>query len=347
MTAKLTDETDYVLHLPRCEKYCLRALSDRACSDTRWRISEGGRSFREMGTLEIACDESGSEGEKLIGGNTEVFAHAGVLLTEEAAAECIRETRERIRSPATEYKANHLLRSKHRAVLVWLLSPTGPIYGRARVYLADKAFFAVLKIFEIAYDGPRGEALAVELYRAGPGAFGRERWTAFLETFNEVMRGRAEAEAFDLVVAELAGVGGRAGEIVGSLGGLPARRGSIPALDPLIPAIVQAVAHWGQGTRAVSIMHDQHNGLTEERIAHIQQVAPLAGLRLADSFYEPRVQVADFLAGVARKIAEEELNGRGDRHLVELLRPYVDPASVWGDERSWTSLGPHLTPSAR
>ncbi|WP_233223630.1 hypothetical protein [Amycolatopsis sp. BJA-103] len=27
--------------------------------------------------LEIACDESGSEGEKLIGGQTDVFAHAG------------------------------------------------------------------------------------------------------------------------------------------------------------------------------------------------------------------------------------------------------------------------------
>lgn len=28
--------------------------------------------------LEVACDESGSDGENLTGGNTDVFAHAGV-----------------------------------------------------------------------------------------------------------------------------------------------------------------------------------------------------------------------------------------------------------------------------
>ena len=298
-----------------------------------------------METLEIACDESGSEGDKLVGGNTDVFAHAGVLLSVEAAAQCVQRTRERIRSPATEYKANHLLRGKHRAVLMWLLGPSGPIHERARVYLADKAFLAVRKIVEIAYEGPPEEDLAVELYREGPRAFGRERWTAFLEVFNEVMRGRAEVRTFDAAVAELAGTRGRAGEIVRSLGRLPeavlpSGPGAIPVLDPLIPAIVQAVDHWGRGERAVSIVHDEHNGLTPERIARIQEMVPLAGLRQVDSFYEPRVQVADFLAGVARKIAEEELNGRGDPELVALLRPYVDPASSWGDERSWAALGP-------
>lgn len=39
--------------------------------------------------LEIACDESGSEGEKLIGGETDVFAHASVRLDVQTATECI------------------------------------------------------------------------------------------------------------------------------------------------------------------------------------------------------------------------------------------------------------------
>lgn len=60
--------------------------------------------------VEVACDESGSEGENLSGGETDVFAHASVRLDGEAAEHCIEETRERIRSPALEYKSNHLLR---------------------------------------------------------------------------------------------------------------------------------------------------------------------------------------------------------------------------------------------
>ncbi|UOX92375.1 hypothetical protein MUY14_17780 [Amycolatopsis sp. FBCC-B4732] len=59
-----------------------------------------------MSPVEIACDESGSEGENLLGGETDVFAHAGVRLSPEAAAACVREIRARIGSPAEEYKAS-------------------------------------------------------------------------------------------------------------------------------------------------------------------------------------------------------------------------------------------------
>jgi hypothetical protein len=66
----------------------------------------------------------------------------------------------------------------------------------------------------------------------------------------------------------------------------------------------------------------------------------LAGLTLVDSTVDPRVQVADILAGTARKIASDELNDRGDAELTALLRPYVDPHSIWGDDRSWALLEP-------
>ncbi|MER5419689.1 DUF3800 domain-containing protein [Streptosporangium roseum] len=329
--------------------------------------------------LEIACDESGSEGGKLIGGNTDVFAHAGVRLSAESAAECIRETRDRIRSPATEYKANHLLREKHRPVLEWLLGPLGPIYGNAHVYLIDKTFFAVGKVVdllvgEVAYaadTAPRrdrqAEVMAVTLYREGQRAFGRERWNAFLESFNDLMRAKTSADAFfrTVDVLGLAGAGGRVGEIMELLRRARPHADSfrarllddpkmMPALDPLIPAIVQAVVHWGEGGNPVSIVHDEHNALTDKRIAQLKEMfgeshpnglrhAPtgrLTSLRLVDSRSDPRVQVADFLAGVARKIASDELNDRGDADLVALLRPYVDPSSVWGDDRSWSLLGP-------
>jgi hypothetical protein len=45
--------------------------------------------------------------------------------------------------------------------------------------------------------------------------------------------------------------------------------------------------------------------------------------------------VADLVAGVVRKVAEDELNDEGDPELTELLAPYVDDGSVWGEPRSW------------
>jgi Protein of unknown function (DUF3800) len=249
----------------------------------------------------VACDESGSEGERLIGGETDVFAHASVLLSVEAAAECVREVHDRIRSPVVEYKANHLLREKHRPVLEWLLAPGGPIHGNANVHLTDKAFFIVGRIVDLIGGGRDAEAMAAALHRDGPRAFGRERWEALLGSFNDLMRVRSRHGAY------------------------------LPVLDPLIPAVVRAVDYWSADGHPVSIVHDEQLALTEDRIIRLKELlnGRLASLRLVDSRSDPRVQVADFLAGVARKIASNELNNRGDPSLTALLRPYVDPCSIW------------------
>jgi hypothetical protein len=126
----------------------------------------------------------------------------------------------------------------------------------------------------------------------------------------------------------------------------------MPRPDPLIPAIVHAVIRWGDGDNAVAIIHDRQNTLSADRIAQLKDLfsgpvptvlshsarGRLAGLTLVDSSVDPRVQVADILAGTARKIASDELNDRGDAELTALLRPYVDPHSIWGDDRSWALL---------
>ncbi|MFF3442716.1 DUF3800 domain-containing protein [Streptosporangium sp. NPDC002721] len=331
--------------------------------------------------MEISCDESGSEGEKLIGGNTDVFTHASVRMDVESAASCIRGIRDRGPSPAVEYKANVLLREKNRRALTWLLGPSGPIYGKAHVHLTDKTFVVVGKLAGLLAGetapapGPERDrqvtAMAATLYREGRRAFGHERWQAFLEAFNDLMRagnGRGpgtSAEAFFGMVDDLCliGAGSEVGEIMGLLHRARPRVDSfltrllddprmIPALDPLIPAIVRAVVHWGEGTRPVSIVHDRQTALTEERVARIREMLGearpgglpwpsgglLAGLRFVASHEDPRIQVADLLAGAARKIASDELNGRGDAELTALLRPYVDAFSIWGDDRSWSLL---------
>ncbi|GLW08552.1 hypothetical protein Misp01_36820 [Microtetraspora sp. NBRC 13810] len=312
--------------------------------------------------LEIACDESGSEGDRLIGGNTDVFAHAGVRLSGESAAECVLELRRRIRSPATEYKAGHLLRAKHRGALEWLLGPDGPLRGNARVHLVDKTFYAVGRVVELAvgeFGGPgRDDARALVLYREGGRVFGRDRWQAFLESFNDVMRGRMPTGPFFHMVGGLTGGRGPIGEIMESLAGAGPRAdaflarlahepGMTPVLNPFVGAVMRAIVHWGAGERPVLLVHDEHDALTARRIALLEETfagpfpAPrLAGVRLVDSRSDPRVQVADFLAGVARKIASDELAGRGDADLTALLRPHVDASSAWGDDRTRALLLP-------
>ncbi|MDX8031636.1 DUF3800 domain-containing protein [Lentzea sp. BCCO 10_0856] len=224
--------------------------------------------------MEIACDESGSEGEKLVGGVTSVFAHAGVQLSHEEALGCVDSLRSMIKSPALEYKANHLLRQKNRWVLLWFLGPSGPLMGRARVQLVDKRRYLASRVRE---------------------EFGRV--TGPLELYNDLLRARGP-------------------------------RGT---LDPLFPAILRAVAQWQiSGDGPVSIVHDQQLSLTDGRIRQLKKLAPrLESLTLTDSRHDARVQVADFLAGIARRVAEEELNGRPDLEVIGLLRPFVVGPRMW------------------
>ncbi|HEX4815010.1 MAG TPA: hypothetical protein VFV66_19895 [Nonomuraea sp.] len=312
-------------------------------------------------TLEIVCDESGAEGEKLVGGNTDVFAHASVLMDLATAEAVIGELRGvRAPTPASEYGATHVLRAKHRAALWWLLGPDGPVLGHTHVYLVDKAFLMIGKVAGLLgadpWHDPRPTALT--LYREGPSAFGAARWAALLDAFNYLLRaknGQGVTVTVDDVfrlVGELRRAGGPAGAIMELLWAarpriaefrerLLAEPQAVPSLDPLIPGIVHAVGHWSRDGRPVRVAHDRQTTLTDERVAELRRLAPmLAGLRLVDSHLDARVQVADVLAGVARKLASDVLNGRGDPGLTALLRPYVDAGSIWGDERSWAHLKP-------
>ncbi|SEG99907.1 hypothetical protein SAMN05444920_114183 [Nonomuraea solani] len=305
--------------------------------------------------LEIACDESGSEGEKLVGGNSDVFAHASVLMDAATASDCVGELRERAPTPANEYRAGHVLREKYRPALLWLLSPDGPVLGNVHVFLTDKIYYVAGKVAELLVEDhtprigldPRAGATAAALYREGRRTFGPERWTAFLDAFNYLLRAKngqgvttSVEETFRLVDG-LRGAGGPAGEIMESLWRARPRVESFrerllgdpyvfPALDPLIPAIVRAVTYWGAGG-PVLVVHDRQTTLTDERVAQMREISGgrMAGLRLVDSMLDDRVQVADVMAGVARKIALDELTGRADPVLSALIRPYVDPASIW------------------
>ncbi|NGN67353.1 hypothetical protein G5C51_26045, partial [Streptomyces sp. A7024] len=156
----------------------------------------------ELPPIEIACDESGSDGENLVAGNTDVFTHAGVRLVEPEAAAALAEVRARVRSPATQYKANHLLREKHRAVLVWVLGPEGPLSGRGRVHLMEKAYFVVVRLA-----GALGESDedARALYAEARAALAPGEWARFLHAANDLLRTRNRDEAAPEPVAAFYG----------------------------------------------------------------------------------------------------------------------------------------------
>lgn len=315
------------------------------------------RSQAQPPPFEVACDESGSDGENLVTGNTDVFTHASVRLDAGAASAALRATEDRIKSPAhsptTEYKANVLLREKHRPVLTWLLAPSGPLLGHACVHLTDKKQFVVARTADVLLGRDPGvRDLARAAHAAGPRAFGPEAWLDFLAAANQLLRARTHAgwdapvDRFFGVVDALAAVGsattGEAGAFIGLLARtrpgaeayrarLPDGPGAIPTLDPLFPALAETVAHWSAGGTPVTVVHDRQNTLTPERVARLTESCggALAGLRFVEARQDARVQLADFLAGIARKTASDELAGRGDAELTALLRPFMAASSYW------------------
>ena len=98
-----------------------------------------------------------------------------------------------------------------------------------------------------------------------------------------------------------------------------------PPLEPLVPALAETVLYWSAGGRSVAVVHDEQSALTPGRVDRLGQFLagrvdppPLQSFVQVDSREDPRVQVADFLAGIVRR-------GRPD--LVELLEPYLCAAS--------------------
>lgn len=314
--------------------------------------------------IEIACDESGFSGTNLLDPDNRVITHASVHLDASDAGEFVGEVRARFPHSTIEYKSGQL----PRPALDWLLGPSGPLAGKAHVHLTDKTFFAVRKLVDLFAgesryvsgtsldQDQRARRMAVALYHHGATTYGVDPWRAFLQAFVTMARTRrpwmlgARIDAFFRAVAhlqtsdphdELVPVLQQARPHLDSLLTRPLHDPGVPPpLEPLIPALLETARHWCAGGRPVSIVHDEQSALTRNRVRQIQQLlgGRLHDFRQVDSRSEPRVQVADFLAGAARRIASAELRGQGDEELTALLRPYVDPYSIWVDDPSWARL---------
>jgi hypothetical protein len=205
---------------------------------------------------------------------------------------------------------------------------------------------------------------ALTLYRAGR-VGGRDwsvflaAFVRLVRTKRRHQPDRSVMERFFQARDSLAGVGlGAQAEAV--LGGLSRTRvwavltrlahddRSIPPpLEPMLPALAETVLFWSGGQRRVLVIHDEQSALTASRLRRLQQVltdgagssaadahevgappasvSPLAGLVTVDSRDDPRVQVADLLAGVARRSPAIGDDG--------LLQPFLSPTSLRDPER--------------
>jgi hypothetical protein len=278
------------------------------------------------GLVEIACDESGFSGTNLLDPATPVITHASVDLTAGEAVEVIAELRAGFRLSPRELKSGRFLRGSG-AALPWLLTA---LAGRARVHLVDKEFFLATRIVDLLLAEPSytagtrlsGEqrAAASALYRGGRAA--GEPWRELLAAFVDLVRLKhrlpAGPAAQRFFHARDALAAHRTSALVEELTDERVRallhrldendRSVPPPLEPLLPAHAETVLTWSDGRTRVLVTHDEQSALTADRLARLQQtlataapVSPLAGLLMADSRDDPRVQVADLLAGAARR----------------------------------------------
>jgi hypothetical protein len=115
-----------------------------------------------------------------------------------------------------------------------------------------------------------------------------------------------------------------------------------PPLEPMLAALAETVLFWSGGGRRVLVIHDEQSALTADRLRRLQQVlafgagppsagadraaasaarmSPLVGLVTVDSRDDPRVQVADLLAGMARRLPGTVDDG--------VLQPFLSPTSL-------------------
>jgi len=293
------------------------------------------------GTVEIACDESGFVGGSLFGGSR-VFTHASVRLDRGEAREVTDEVRRQLQVGVHELKASRLNRPWGRPVADWLCAPDGPLAGRAVVHVTDTRLFGLARLAQVlTSDSPpegwwsaredpecwdrarRLHAVLAELPATCEGELltaardllwlrRRRRHGATIEAWTDVVTAAATRLPHAQERRLLAGWASP--EAVGRARRYVADPPASPLSEPLLPALRWAVRHWSRHGD-VDVVHDEQSVLTPSRVRAIaDELASscpgrrLVGFERVDSKDDPRVQVADLVAGVVRRSYEDAMS---------------------------------------
>ncbi|MFJ3472175.1 DUF3800 domain-containing protein [Microbacterium maritypicum] len=247
--------------------------------------------------LEIACDESGNDGENLFGGTTTVFAHGSTSISKGEAENLVAELYRRMRSQSTELKSKAFLKPQHIATARWLLTEPS-VKAESLVHLTEKRFFLSTKLFDSTveehmhnqgddiYETDQAVFAAMLLYALASRQLGTA-WDAALESFNRLLRITEENEIAPHLTAlrkQLRDLGRRCSGTLHDLIGmvhdstrfLPALARQqagldgaekLRTLDPVICAIGQTAHSWSERTgREILIVHDVAKVLTPTMI---------------------------------------------------------------------------------
>lgn len=252
---------------------------------------------------EIACDESGSDGENLIAGGTRVFAHGSTNLSLEEADALIEGLQLKTNFGGAELKSTRVLKGKHLRTTLGLFEPGGPLDGRVRVSITDKAYMAVCKIVDLVIEEDaysRGEQLhqhgvarqmARDLFAEGPRAYGADVWQALLGQFVSFVRStqrRGAKTSLDQLLRtvddlRLKSRRRRVEEAMqllwrgrselaryAEVGGMSQE--VLRTLDPVVPAVMQTAGVWHEALASpIRLVHDRNSALTTEACAEIMR----------------------------------------------------------------------------
>jgi hypothetical protein len=244
-------------------------------------------------TVQIACDESGSDGENLIEGSSRVFAHGSTDLDTAAASQLINELRETVKFKGPELKSTTLLQNaSRRAALLNTFTLGGPLSERAKFLVIDKWYMAAAKVIDLVIEEDAyangidiyvtGEAyrMAQMLIQEGPRAFGERRWQQLLGEFVSFVRSKQRVGTKTTEIELLQTIDDlRLRNNRRSLTAIMQRLwqgrhhladygpdgpiASMRTLEPIVPAIVSTAKAWHQVHRIpVEVVHDRYAALT-------------------------------------------------------------------------------------
>ncbi|TFC19720.1 hypothetical protein E3O19_01800 [Cryobacterium algoritolerans] len=330
--------------------------------------------------LDISCDESGNDGERLVDGSGTVFSHGSHDLSLEEASEIMDWLRSETRSQAPEFKFKQLARHCDPELLSELFEER--LANRAHVNLSEKTYMVVGKVVDLLveelahslgmnlYAGGKARAMALRFYREGGRALGTVGWMELLRAFNSLMRVNADKngnkttiEEFFKVVDTSRGNSKRL-NVTTVLDLVFAARvhaeefqeqlsdSALPALDPLPTSLAQIARFWHESSdRPIRVRHDVSPALRPETVdalvfsprnpgefVRLAPPVPLVEIVQVISESDPRIQVADLIAGFGAKVAMNALENSASPEDLRLLHPFLDQNSLWGDELSWKRM---------